>query len=75
MGFSLDEIKNIKDNLSDEIFIKQRYKILEKINELKKTLKNIDLIRSNIENNKIKIYDIDINNILTKKKGMSKWDI
>lgn len=70
MGFSLEEIKIYKDNLSDDIFLKQREKLLNNIIEMKNTLKMIDKTRSNIVNGKIKLdnFDYEISNINTRKK-------
>ncbi len=68
MGFSLDEIKLYKDNLSDEIFLKQREKLLNDIIEKKNILKIIDKTRSSIVNGKINLDGYEINNIVTKKK-------
>ncbi len=70
MGFSLEEIKLYKDNLSDDIFLKQREKLLKDILDMKNTIKIIDKTRSNIVNGKIKLdeFDYEIVNINTKKK-------
>ena len=70
MGFSLEEIKLYKDNLSDDIFLKQREKLLKAILDMKNTIKIIDKTRSNIVNGKIKLdeFDYEIVNINTKKK-------
>lgn len=70
MGFSLEEIKIYKDNLSDDIFLKQREKLLNNIIEMKNTLKMIDKTRSNIVNGKIKLdnFDYEISNIDIRKK-------
>lgn len=70
MGFSLEEIKIYKDDLSDDIFLKQREKLLNNIIEMKNTIKMIDKTRSNIVNGKIKLdnFDYEINNIDTRKK-------
>lgn len=70
MGFSLEEIKKYKDNLSDDIFLKQREKLLKDILDMKNTIKIIDKTRSNIVNGKIKLdeFDYEIVNINTKKK-------
>ena len=38
MGFSLEEIKIYKDDLSDDIFLKQREKLLNNIIEMKNIL-------------------------------------
>ena len=70
MGFSLEEIKLYKYNLSDDIFLKQREKLLKDILDMKNTIKIIDKTRSNIVNGKIKLdeFDYEIVNINTKKK-------
>ena len=70
MGFSLEEIKIYKDELSDDIFLKQREKSLNNIIEMKNTIKMIDKTRSNIVNGKIKLdnFDFEISNINTRKK-------
>lgn len=70
MGFSLEEIKIYKDDLSDDIFLKQREKSLNNIIEMKNTIKMIDKTRSNIVNGKIKLdnFDFEISNINTRKK-------
>lgn len=70
LGFSLEEIKLYKDNLSDDIFLKQREKLLKDILDMKNTIKIIDKTRSNIVNGKIKLdeFDYEIVNINTKKK-------
>lgn len=70
LGFSLEEIKLYKDNLSDDIFLKQREKLLKDILDMKNTIKIIDKTRSNIVNGKIKLdeFDYEIVNINTKMK-------
>lgn len=70
MGFSLEEIKIYKDDLSDDIFLKQREKLLNNIIEMKNTIKMIDKTRSNIVNGKMKLdnFDYEISNIDTRKK-------
>ena len=70
MSFSLEEIKVYKDDLSDDIFLKQREKLLNNIIEMKNTIKMIDKTRSNIVNGKIKLdnFDYEISNIDTRKK-------
>ena len=70
MGFSLEEIKVYKDDLSDDIFLKQREKLLNNIIEMKNTIKMIDKTRSSIVNGKIKLdnFDYEISNIDTRKK-------
>lgn len=69
MDFSLEEIKNYKDALNDEIFLKQRDKIIKEILEKKATIKMIDDIRKSIVDGKIKLDEYEINNIETKKKN------
>ena len=68
MGFSLEEIKKYKDNLNDEIFLKQREKLLSEILEKKEIIKTIDKIRSNIINGKIKLdeFNYELSDINTK---------
>lgn len=69
MGFSLEEIKIYKNDLNDEIFMKQRDKLVKKILDTKETIKMIDNIRKNIVNGKITLDNYEINNIETKKKN------
>ena len=71
MGFTLEEIKKHKDNLNDEIFLKQREKLLKDIIEKKEIIKTIDKIRSNIVNGNIKLeeFDFEFNNISTRRIG------
>ena len=71
MGFSLDEIKEYKGNLSDEIFLKQRDKLLKEILDKKEIIKTIDRIRSNIVDGNIKLdeYNYEITSITTKRIG------
>ena len=69
MGFSLDEIKTYKDDLRDEIFVKQRDKLIKEILDTKETIKMIDDIRKNIVNGRITLDNYEINNIETKKKN------
>ena len=74
MGFSLEEIKIYKNDLSDDIFLKQREKLLNNIIEMKNTIKMIDKTRSNIIDGKIKLdnFDYEISNINTRKKEIKK---
>lgn len=74
MGFSLEEIKIYKNDLSDDIFLKQREKLLNNIIEMKNTIKMIDKTRSNIIDGKIKLdnFDYEISNINTRKKEIQK---
>jgi len=69
MGFSLDEIRTYKDDLNDEIFRKQRDKLVTEVLTIKKTIKIIDDIRKNIVNGKITLDNYEIKNIETKKKN------
>jgi len=71
LGFSLDEIKEHKDNLSDEVLLNKRKNIVDNILKMKETIKLIDNIRSNIISGKIKLekYNYEIENIITRKKG------
>lgn len=71
LGFSLDEVKEYKGNLSDEVLLNKRKNIIENIIKEKETIKLIDNIRSNIVSGKIKLekYDYEIKNIITRKKG------
>jgi len=69
MGFSLEEIKTYKDDLRDEIFVKQRDKLIKEILDKKETIKMIDDIRKNIVNGKITLDNYEIKDIETKKKN------
>ena len=69
MGFSLDEIRTYKDDLNDEIFRKQRDKLVTEVLTIKKTIKIIDDKRKNIVNGKITLDNYEIKNIETKKKN------
>jgi len=68
MGFSLNEIKMYKDDLSDDIFLKQRDKLISEIYERKNLIKMIDDVRTNIVDGKIKLDNYEIKDIDTKKK-------
>lgn len=70
MGFSLEEIKKYKDNLNDEIFLRQRDKLIKDILDKKQLIKIIDETRKNIVDGKIMFNDYEINNIETKKKDI-----
>ena len=74
MGFSLNEIKINKNNLNDEIFLKQREKLLKDIFEKKEIIKTIDKIRSSIVNGNIRLdeFNYEINDINTKKIEIKK---
>ena len=68
LGFSLEEIKKYKDNLNDEIFLRQRDKLIKDILDKKQLIKIIDETRKNIVDGKITLDDYEIKNIETKKK-------
>ena len=70
MGSTWEEIKFNKDNLSDEIFLKQREKLLKDIKDIKEIIKTIDNIRSNISGGKIELNDYVINDVKTRKVGI-----
>lgn len=53
LGFTLSEIKNNWQNLSDEFFINQKSKILRDIENSKNNIKKIDDLRSRLKNGKI----------------------
>lgn len=69
MGFSLSDIKKYKNNLSDEIFVEQREKLVQEILDKKEIIKMIDNIRKNISDGKIIIDDYEFDNIITKSKN------
>jgi len=69
MGFSLEEIKNYKNNLNDEIFLRQREKLIKEILDKKQLIKIIDETRKNIINGRIILDDYEIENIETKSKN------
>ena len=69
MGFSLNDIRLYKDNLTDDVFVKQRDKLINEILDKKQTVKMIDEIRKNIVNGKITLDNYEIKNIETKKKN------
>lgn len=69
MGFSLNDIRTFKDNLNDEIFLRQRDKLINEILEKKEIIKVIDDIRKNIVNGKITLDNYELDNIETKKKN------
>jgi DNA-binding transcriptional MerR regulator len=53
VGFTLDEIKESWNNFSDEIMIKKQKELLEKLDDINKSIKEIDYMRSNIVDGKI----------------------
>ena len=52
-GFSLEEIKNNKDNFSEELMLKKINELLKEITNIKTKIKQIDYLRSYITNGKI----------------------
>lgn len=52
-GFSLEEIKNNKDNFSEELMLKKKNELLKEITNIKTKIKQIDYLRSYITNGKI----------------------
>lgn len=75
LGFTLDEIKKYKNNLSDDVLLTKRKDLVNEILKLKDTIKLIDNVRSNIVSGKIKLekYNYEINNINTRKKEGIKY--
>lgn len=69
MGFSLSDIKKYKNNLNDEVFVRQRNKLIQEILDKKEVIKMIDNIRKNICDGKIIIDDYELDNIITKSKN------
>jgi DNA-binding transcriptional MerR regulator len=53
VGFTLEEIKESWNNFSDEIMIKKKKELLEKLDDINKSIKEIDYMRSNIVDGKI----------------------
>ena len=68
MGFSLNEIKQHKDNLNDELFLKQRDKLINEMLNIKETVRIIDDIRKKIVNGKITLDNYELKNIETKRR-------
>ncbi|MBQ9318900.1 MAG: MerR family transcriptional regulator [Bacilli bacterium] len=53
VGFSLEEIKTYWNNFTDEIMLKKKEELIHKIDDINESVKNIDILRSNIHNGKI----------------------
>ena len=68
IGFTLVEIKELKNNIKDEILLKKKHELLKDIKTYGKIIRKIDLLRSNIENEHIKINEELLINIRTRKK-------
>ena len=52
-GFSLDEIKQYKNNFNDYIMLKKKEEIFKEIELLKEKIKKVDYLRNHIKNGKI----------------------
>lgn len=61
VGFTLDEIKDNWDNFTDEVMLKKREELFKKLDNINESIKEIDILRSNIHNGKI------TNKVATKK--------
>lgn len=53
VGFTLEEIKQSWNKFSDEIMIKKQKELFEKLDDINKSIKEIDYMRSNIVDGKI----------------------
>ena len=53
VGFSLEEIKQHWNNFSNEIMIKKQQELLGKLEDINRSIKEIDYLRSNIVDGKI----------------------
>lgn len=60
-GFSLEEIKNNKDNFSEELMLKKKNELLKEITNIKTKIKQVDYLRSYITNGKIVLEKEKIN--------------
>lgn len=60
-GFSLEEIKNNKDNFSEELTLKKKNELLKEITNIKTKIKQVDYLRSCITNGKIVLEKEKIN--------------
>ena len=49
LGFSLDEIRNNMNNLSDSVLLRKRAEVMNEIDECKKKIKMIDEFRSQLK--------------------------
>ena len=53
VGFSLEEIKENWNNFTDEIMNKKKQELIEKLDNINQSIKEIDHLRSNIVSGKI----------------------
>lgn len=53
VGFSLDEIRENWNNFSDELMIKKKHELEQKLEDINQSIREIDYLRSNIVNGKI----------------------
>ena len=53
VGFTLDEIKNNWNNFTNELMLKKKEELLQKMDNINESIKEIDNLRSNIHNGKI----------------------
>ena len=72
VGFTLEEIKEHRNNLSDEILLLKKKELLKSIIEHKVAIKQIDMIRSNIRNGIINISNDIAIPIITRKKDVNE---
>lgn len=66
VGFSLEEIKQNWNKFSNEIMIKKKQELQEKLNDINQSIKEIDYLRSNIVDGKI------VKKLSTEKKDKVK---
>lgn len=52
VGFTLDEIKENWNNFSNEIMLKKKQELEQKLDDINQSIKEIDYLRSNIVNGK-----------------------
>lgn len=53
IGFTLEEIKNSWDNFNEELFLEKKKKLLMEIELKNNSIKELDILRSKINNGKI----------------------
>lgn len=53
VGFSLDEIKQNWNNFNDEIMLKKKHELEQKLKNIDSSIKELDYLRSNIVDGKI----------------------
>lgn len=61
VGFSLAEIKKHWNNFTDDVMLRKKEELLNKIDDINESVKNIDILRSNIHNGKITKNDKEKN--------------